>query len=50
MQSAPYTRGLSNQMLNVTLGTGSAAWTYQQMVDSGSGLLDVPCRTPASQA
>ncbi|GLC45873.1 hypothetical protein PLESTM_001795500 [Pleodorina starrii] len=38
----PYTRGVANQQLMVTLGNT----TYSQTVDTGSGLLSMHCVTP----
>ncbi len=41
----PYPRGLSSQLLAVTIGNV----TYQQTIDSGSSLLSVPCNSARAQ-
>jgi hypothetical protein len=50
-QAQPYIRGLGHvRQIEVTLGTGSDAYTYVQTIDTGSGLLNMQCRTSKTQA
>ena len=41
----PYPRGVSNQLLTVKIGKIA----YQQMIDTGSTLLSMPCNTAITQ-
>ncbi|PRW44397.1 ervatamin-B-like isoform X2 [Chlorella sorokiniana] len=46
----PYARGCQNRVVNLTVGTGSAAVAYQFAVDTGSSLLEISCQSAAAQA
>ena len=41
---------MQNRVIELTIGTGSAAKQYQLAVDTGSSLLEIACQSAAAQA
>jgi hypothetical protein len=46
----PYPRGANSKQVSITVGTGSAAVSYDFAVDTGSAALLLTCKTPTSTA